>query len=93
MVHSSVNKDEIKGAKKGKILQLLYLSKFHGKINELANILIENLSELDLQEPGINYFNMFIFYIAASHETKIAIMIYRVRSSEITIRPDTNYNY
>ena len=35
------------------------------------------LSDLELDTPGINYFNLFIFYIAATHEKELAVMIYK----------------
>jgi len=37
---------------------------------------IKPLSKLDPDAPGINYYHMFIFYLAATHEKEYAMMIY-----------------
>ena len=75
--HSGINKNAIKGSTKARIVQLLFLSKFQGKIHELTETLIEHLSDLEIDVPGINYFHIFIFYIAATHEKEVAAMIYK----------------
>jgi addiction module HigA family antidote len=80
--HSKKNTDEIKGSTKAKIAQMLLLSHIHGQIHDLLDKLIEELSELETDSPGIDYYHMFIFYIAATHERELAVMIHsKVRNA------------
>jgi hypothetical protein len=66
---SGFSNDEIKGALKARIAQLLMKAAFHGKIREIFSTLSALMSELP-ESGGIRYVRVFIRYIAATQERK-----------------------
>ena len=66
---SGFSNDEIRGALKVRIAQLLMKAAFHGKIREIFSILSALMSELQ-ENGGIRYVRVFIRYIAATQERK-----------------------
>ena len=66
---SGFSNDEIRGALKVRIAQLLMKAAFHGKIREIFDILSALMSELP-ENGGIRYIRVFIRYIAATQERK-----------------------
>jgi hypothetical protein len=66
---SGFSNDEIRGALKVRIAQLLMKAAFHGKIREIFTTLSEMMSELP-ESGGIGYVRIFIRYIAATQERK-----------------------
>ena len=66
---SGFSNDEIRGALKVRIAQLLMKAAFHGKIREIFDILSALMSELP-ESGGIRYVRIFIRYIAATQERK-----------------------
>jgi len=59
--------------------------------NDLIDMIVEELSELETDVPGIDYYHMFVFYIAATHERELAVIIhtkvqkvYEEKQKEIT---------
>jgi hypothetical protein len=67
---SGFSNDEIKGALKARIAQLLMKAAFHGKIREIFSTLSALMSELP-EGGGIRYVRVFIRYIAATQERKM----------------------
>ena len=67
---SGFSNDEIKGALKARIAQLLMKAAFHGKIREIFSTLSALMSELP-ECGGIRYVRVFIRYIAATQERKM----------------------
>jgi predicted transposase/invertase (TIGR01784 family) len=66
---SGFSNDEIRGALKVRIAQLLMKAAFHGKIREIFSILSALMSELP-ENGGIRYVRVFIRYIAATQKRK-----------------------
>jgi hypothetical protein len=66
---SGFSNDEIRGALKVRIAQLLMKAAFHGKIREIFGTLSALMSELP-ESGGIGYVRVFIRYIAATQERK-----------------------
>jgi len=66
---SGFSNDEIRGALKARIAQLLMKAAFHGKIREIFSTLSALMSELP-ESGGIRYVRVFIRYIAATQERK-----------------------
>jgi len=66
---SGFSNDEIRGALKVRIAQLLMKAAFHGKIREIFDTLSALMSELP-ESGGIGYVRVFIRYIAATQERK-----------------------
>ena len=66
---SGFSNDEIRGALKVRIAQLLMKAAFHGKIREIFSILSALMSELP-ENGGIRYVRVFIRYIAATLKRK-----------------------
>ena len=66
---SGFSNDEIRGALKVRIAQLLMKAAFHGKIREIFDTLSALMSELP-ENGGIRYIRVFIRYIAATQERK-----------------------
>jgi hypothetical protein len=81
---SGFSNDEIRGALKARIAQLLMKAAFHGKIREIFSTLSALMSELP-ESGGIRYVRVFIRYIAATQERKMVEEFTEIMKKQVRI--------